>query len=101
MTWASPIRSSTSGETAVGVERDGALSISRASRWANGRSRPAVASLETGGFASDDVSAGLGEHALQLLLVVAQGLLGLLDGDVAATDERLGVELADASASPR
>ena len=38
---------------------------------------------------------GLGERALQLLLVVAQRLLGLLHRDVAAADQRLGVELAD------
>ena len=38
---------------------------------------------------------GLGEHPLQLLLVVPQRVLGLLDADVAAADERLGVELAD------
>jgi len=36
----------------------------------------------------------LGEHPLELLLVVADHLLGLFDGDVAATDQRLGVELA-------
>jgi hypothetical protein len=39
--------------------------------------------------------AGLEEHSLQLLLVVAQRGLGVLDRDVATTDERLGVELAD------
>ncbi len=39
--------------------------------------------------------ADLGEDPLQLLLVVAQDLLGLLDRDVATTDEGLGVELAD------
>ncbi len=38
--------------------------------------------------------AGLGEHPLQLLLVVLERRLGLLDGDVAAADERLGVDLA-------
>ena len=38
--------------------------------------------------------AGLREDLLQLRLVVAQRLLGLLDRDVAATDQRLGVELA-------
>ena len=42
-----------------------------------------------------DASAGLREHPLQLVLVVAQGLLGLLEGDVAAADQRLGVELPD------
>ena len=40
---------------------------------------------------------GLDEDPLQLLLVVAQRGLGVLDGDVATTDERLGVELADAA----
>ena len=39
--------------------------------------------------------AHLGEHPLELLLVVLQRRLGLLDRDVATTDERLGVELAD------
>jgi hypothetical protein len=38
--------------------------------------------------------ADLGEHPLELLLVVAQHLLGLLDRDVATADQRLGVELA-------
>ncbi len=38
--------------------------------------------------------AHLGEHLLQLVGVVAQRRLGLLDGDVTATDQRLGVELA-------
>ena len=38
--------------------------------------------------------AGLGEHPLELALVVAQRLLGLLDRDVAAADQRLGVDLA-------
>lgn len=37
---------------------------------------------------------GLGEGPFELLLVVAQGLLGLLDRDVAAADEGLGVQLA-------
>ena len=36
----------------------------------------------------------LAEDLLELLLVVAQGALGLFDGDVAAADERLGVQLA-------
>ena len=40
---------------------------------------------------------GLDEDPLELLLVVAQRGLGVLDGDVAAADERLGVELADAA----
>ena len=39
--------------------------------------------------------ADLAEDPLQLLLVVLEDLLGLLDRDVATTDERLGVELAD------
>ena len=39
--------------------------------------------------------ADLGEDALELLLVVLQRLLGLLDRDVATTDQGLGVELAD------
>ncbi len=38
--------------------------------------------------------ADLGEHPLELLLVVAQHLLGLLDRDVATADQGLGVELA-------
>ena len=38
---------------------------------------------------------GLGEGALETVLEVAMRLLVLLLGDVAATDERLGVELAD------
>ena len=38
--------------------------------------------------------AHLGEDPLQLRLVVADDLLGLLDRDVATTDEGLGVELA-------
>ena len=38
--------------------------------------------------------AHLGEDPLQLLLVVLEDLLGLLDRDVATTDEGLGVELA-------
>ncbi len=37
---------------------------------------------------------GLGERALQLLLVVAQRRLGLLHREVAPGDQRLGVELA-------
>ena len=41
--------------------------------------------------------ARLDEDPLELLLVVAQRGLGVLDADVAATDERLGVELADAA----
>ena len=41
--------------------------------------------------------ADLGEHALELVGVVAQRGLGLLDGDVAAADEGLGVQLADAA----
>ena len=36
---------------------------------------------------------GLGEDPLELLLVVAQRALGLLHGDVAAGDQRLGVHL--------
>ena len=38
--------------------------------------------------------ADLVEHPLQLALVVAQGVLGFLDRDVAAADQRLGVALA-------
>ena len=38
---------------------------------------------------------GLDEHSLELLLVVAQRGLGLLDGDVSATDQGLAVKLAD------
>ena len=38
--------------------------------------------------------AHLGEDPLELLLVVLEDLLGLLEGDVATTDQRLGVELA-------
>ena len=37
---------------------------------------------------------GLQEDRLQALLVVNQRLVGLLEGDVAATDQGLGVELA-------
>jgi hypothetical protein len=39
--------------------------------------------------------ADLREDALQLLLVVGQHLFGLLDRDVATSDEGLGVQLAD------
>ena len=42
------------------------------------------------------VAGGL-EDLLELLLVVPQQLLGVLDGDVAAADQLLGVELADAA----
>ncbi|MCF2434132.1 hypothetical protein LV779_00545 [Streptomyces thinghirensis] len=38
--------------------------------------------------------ADLGEDLLQLALVVLERLLGLFQGDVAATDEGLGVQLA-------
>ena len=38
---------------------------------------------------------GLLEDRLELLAIVAQRVLGLLDGDVAAADQRLGVDLAD------
>ena len=41
--------------------------------------------------------AGLVERDLQLVLEVGERLLGLLDGDVAALDQRLDVELAHAA----
>ena len=41
--------------------------------------------------------ANLVEHPLQLALVVAQRVLGLLHRDVAAADQRFGVGLADAA----
>ena len=43
------------------------------------------------------IVAALREDPLELALVVAQRGLGLLDRDVAATDQRLGVELANAA----
>jgi hypothetical protein len=53
---------------------------------------PVVALLSAGGSMPSPVPCG--EDPLELALVVAQRLLGLLDGDVAAADQRLGVELA-------
>ena len=50
--------------------------------------------LGSGGGGRVAVLAGLGEHPLELRLVVLQRLLGLVERDVAAADERLGVELA-------
>ena len=41
--------------------------------------------------------AGLDEHLLQLRLEVLERGLGVLEGDVAAADQRLGVELPDAA----
>ena len=85
---------------AVSVRRVGVCS---SASCAAGRSRPPWPSVSgperlpgsgVGGLAPDGLL-GLDEHPLELLLVVPQRGLGLLDADVAAADELLGVELAD------
>jgi hypothetical protein len=66
------------------LERDGGVAL-----WA--RRLVVMRRLERAGagLAALGLLARLDEHPLELRLVVAQRLLGLLDRDVAATDERL------------
>ena len=58
--------------------------------WEEGSSRPATVS----GCDGLEALPGLKEHALELSQVVLRHLLGLVRGDVATADERLGVKVA-------
>ena len=79
LTWDSAIRLTTSWEIAVFT--------------ATGNSACGLAGPRPAAGGRDGL-ADLGEDLLQLALVVLQRLLGLFQGDVAATDQGLGVELA-------
>ena len=81
-TCASPMRWSTSSGTEV--SRSGGMPLLVLHRRATARRR----ALQL---------ADLVEHVLQLVGEVAQRVLGVLEGDVAAADQRLGVDLADAA----